>query len=249
MTNKKLFVFDLDNTLAPSKGDLPPESVKLVERIVTSGKFFAILSSAGLYQIQEKVIPHLNYLPQENIVYGATLGTKIHYKTAEKWVTENHNAFTKQERKEIKVYIDQLARNHPLTSRETIGRYFDDRETLLTYSVLGVDAPREQKAAWDPDYEKRKVLKKLIEQKFPHLSVVYGGKSSLDITEKGVDKKSGLQNILNHFSLTAKDTLYTGDEFTELGNDYPLLSIPELETLEVLNYQETVEKMTQTLDL
>lgn len=244
MKDKKLFVFDLDNTLAPSKADLPLESKQLIERLIHQNKYFAILTSAGLYQIEEKVIPHLEYLPQDRIVYAATLGTKVHYKENNTWMTETHNAFTQEERQKIKEFIDYLAKTHPLTKRKTTSRYLDDRETLLTYSVLGIDAPREEKAAWDPDYKKRKVLKSLIEQKFPELSIVYGGKSSLDISYKGVNKCTGLQRILDHFSLNSNDTVYTGDEFTQYGNDFPLLSIPELTIVETNNYHTTISKLT-----
>lgn len=246
MMQKKLFVFDLDNTLAPSKGPLYEKSIDLTERIVKNGAKFAILTSGGLPQIQEHSIPYLSHLDLTQMLFAATLGTKLHYFNDFEWKTEMYHAFSPEERAEIRAYIDKLAMNHPLTKRETNGPYFDDRETLLTYSVLGINAPREDKVNYDPDYAKRKVLKALIEEKFPHLQAVYGGKSSLDITHKNINKKFGLAKILEHFSVTVPETVYIGDEFSQYGNDLPLREIAGLDTIETNSYLDTFDLVVET---
>ena len=54
--------------------------------------------------------------------------------------------------------------------------------------ALGQEAPLEVKQVWDPDFEKRKTIKAILDPMIPEFSVGMGGASSIDVTRPAVDK-------------------------------------------------------------
>lgn len=68
------------------------------------------------------------------------------------------------------------------------GERIEDRGSQITFSGLGQHAPLAAKAAWDPDFAKRKRLQAALGLALPGFAVRIGGSTSVDITRAGIDK-------------------------------------------------------------
>ena len=84
---------------------------------------------------------------------------------------------------------------------EVWGERIEDRGSQITYSALGQRAPLEAKRAWDTSGTKKELLRKALEPLLPDLEVRGGGSTSIDITEKGIDKAYGVGRLAAQLSL------------------------------------------------
>ena len=100
------------------------------------------------------------------------------------------------------------------------GPQIEDRQTQITFSALGQNAPIEEKRLFDPDFEKRKLMKRELEKLIPEFEIRLGGMTSIDITRKGIDKSYGIRKIAEQLKYKIDDMLYIGDSLFEDGNDY-----------------------------
>jgi len=104
------------------------------------------------------------------------------------------------------------------------GPQIEDRQTQITFSALGQNAPIEEKRVFDPDFEKRKLMKAELEKLIPEFEIRLGGMTSIDITRKGIDKAYGIRKIAEQLRYKIEDMLYIGDALFEGGNDYAAIS-------------------------
>ena len=66
-----------------------------------------------------------------------------------------------------------------------------------------------------------------------------GGATSIDITQKGVDKAYGLKRLSKESGIPLEEILFAGDAIFEGGNDYPAKELG-LETVKVPNPDGTL---------
>ena len=97
----------------------------------------------------------------------------------------------------------------------------EDRESQITYSALGQEAPLAEKKGWDPDFSKRKAIKALLDVPLADFSVRLGGSTSIDITLPGIDKAYGMRKLQEVLGIATHDMLFIGDALFPGGNDYP----------------------------
>lgn len=108
---------------------------------------------------------------------------------------------------------------HP---KRTYGQVIEDRESQITFSALGQQSPLELKKVWDPTWKKRLRLKAALERYIPEFEIRLGGMSSIDVTEKGIDKAYGIKKIEKELRIPLSLMLFVGDALFEGGNDYPV---------------------------
>ncbi|KAL9101606.1 MAG: hypothetical protein Q9163_003145 [Psora crenata] len=109
----------------------------------------------------------------------------------------------------------------------------------ITFSALGQQAPIQKKEHWDPDFAKRKVIQKDLRERLPHMSINIGGATSIDITQKGVDKAYGLRRLRDQSQIPLEQMMFIGDAIFLGGNDYPALELG-LKTVPVKNPDGTL---------
>src|SRR5690606_21146089 len=68
------------------------------------------------------------------------------------------------------------------------GMIIEDRESQITFSALGQEAPIAAKESWDPEGVKKLKLRDAVANALPYLEVRAGGTTSIDITAKGIDE-------------------------------------------------------------
>jgi len=126
------------------------------------------------------------------------------------------------------------------------GELIEDRGTQITFSALGQEAPLEVKQGWDVTGEKREVIIKLLRPRLPNYDIKIGGKTSIDVTRKGIDKAFGVKKIQEILNIPLNKMLFIGDSLFQGGNDY---SVKELcvDCVEVRNPEHTKKIISELI--
>jgi phosphomannomutase len=152
---KKLIVFDLDGTLAPSKSAIDPGMARLINQLLKVVRV-AVISGGGWPQFQKQVLAHLSGDDGlKNLSLLPTCGTKFFQYDGE-WKQLYSEDFTSSERTKILVALHQAVDKAGNKPAKVWGEVIEDRGSQITFSALGQQAPLEEKSKWDPDFEKRK---------------------------------------------------------------------------------------------
>jgi HAD superfamily hydrolase (TIGR01484 family) len=217
---KRLIVFDLDGTLAESKTALDTETSLLLGGLLSIVKV-AIISGGDWPQFEDQVLAKL---PKDgrlkNLSLLPTCGTKF-YKFENEWERLYAETFTDTERDTIVDALKHAVQKADFKIDHTWGETIEDRGSQVTLSALGQQAPREEKAKWDPDYTKRRQLKSLLDPELPNFTVRMGGTTSIDITRHGVDKGYGIRKLRDELDIAIHEMIFVGDAIFPGGNDYP----------------------------
>jgi HAD superfamily hydrolase (TIGR01484 family) len=217
---KKLFVFDLDGTLAESKSSLQPEMAGLLGTLLTVMKV-AVISGGAWEQFESQLLANLTKDDNfENLFLLPTCGTQF-YKYDGKWEKIYSEDLTDAEQKKIIAALQKAFDKSGIKVKKVWGEAIENRGSQITLSVLGQKAPLKAKEDWDPDFAKRKKITKILEPLIPGFSIRMGGTTSIDVTKPGIDKAYGIGKLRDHLDIAIKDMLFAGDAIFPGGNDYP----------------------------
>lgn len=217
---KKLVVYDLDGTLAESKSAIDGEMASLLCKLLDPARV-AVISGGDWPQFQKQVLaelPHETNLKHLSIL--PTCGTKF-YEYDGQWKKLYSEDFSDQEKEKIVTSMKSAIEKADFQVEKTWGDTIQDRGSQITYSALGQQAPLDAKKKWDPDFTKRKEIKKILEGLIPEFSVRLGGTTSIDVTKPGIDKAYGINKLKEILGVEIGDMLFLGDALFPGGNDYP----------------------------
>lgn len=226
-TPPRLVAFDLDDTLAPSKSPIDPRIgdllVALAERVEV-----AIISGGQLAQFTTQVVdrlPDASAAVLERIHLLPTCGTQYYRLSPDGIVTIYQRSLTEDQKSRALAAVETEARRLGLWESETWGEILEDRGSQITFSALGQQAPVSAKSTWDPTGEKKNTLRAAVAALLPDLEVRSGGSTSVDITERGIDKAYGMRRLAEQTGIALDDMLFVGDRLDPDGNDYPVLAM------------------------
>ncbi len=230
--NKKLIVFDLDGTLVESKSAVDGEMAQLIGRLLEE-KIVAIIGG-GKYEVFKEIFLNKLKLPDKLLkklfIFPTSASSFYRYKS--KWQKVYSRELSKETRARIKKAFEETFREinykHP---EKTYGNVIEDRGSQVTFSVFGQDLVKvlgkkgvEMKKEWRDKNTKLKLkLAKMLQKKLPDLEVRAAGYTSIDITQKGIDKAYGLRQIKKHLGIPFSEMLFVGDALFKGGNDYAAL--------------------------
>lgn len=253
---KKVIAFDLDGTLAPSKSSLPDEMAEVLSSlldhfqvcVISGGKFgqFEAQLLRGLHASAEQ-LERLHLMP--------TCGTQYYrYDVAKKvWERVYAELLSETGKKKIVAALNKGFDDLNYRAKKTYGETIEDRESQITFSVLGQDIVEELgeeglrlKYAWDPDNKKKEELRAYIAPLIPEFEVRVGGVTSIDVTKPGIDKAYGMKKLIEMLEISKEDILFMGDRLQPGGNDYPVQEAG-IDSLEVSDWQNTVQILTGIL--
>lgn len=226
MKNKRLIIFDLDGTLAPSKSPMDGDMSELLARLLHA-KMVAVISGGSLAQFQKQFLGSLAHATPEllkNLYLFPTCGAAFYRYDEPKseWRCVYTEALSPDEKMRAGLAFTRAFRDldykHP---EERYGDVLEDRGTQITFSALGQRAPLPLKAAWDPDSAKRLKIAEALKKYLPDLEVRVGGTTSIDVTRPGVDKAYGIKKMEEYLGVTKDEMLFIGDAVFPGGNDYP----------------------------
>ena len=250
---KKLIAFDLDGTLAPSKSFLPDEMADTFAGLLD--KFEVCVISGGKFgQFETQLLNglHASGAQLQKLHLMPTCGTQYYtYDLAnQKWERNYAELLTDAEKKKISDELQKGFEHFGYVEKETYGEIIEDRESQITYSVLGQDIVAElgeegltRKYAWDPDNAKKQAVRDYVAPFLPEFEVRVGGVTSIDVTKPGIDKAYGMNKLMDLLDVSKEEILFLGDRLQPGGNDFPVKEMG-VDCIAVNDWQETAKIIT-----
>jgi len=244
----KAVVFDLDDTLAPSKSPLDPlmatALVPLLQRVpvcIISGGRFEQFQAQVLDQLtaSEQVLSRLHLMP--------TSGTRYYSRQRGAWSLVYSEDLSAAAKARIVQVLEETSRALGYWEEHPRGELIEDRGSQVTYSALGQAALLDAKAAWDPDGTKKSLIVAYATPLLPDFEVKGGGSTSVDVTRKGIDKAYGVRKLMTQLHAAAAELLFVGDRLDEAGNDYPVLAMG-VPCVPVTSWQDTLTVIAQFIE-
>ena len=248
----KIYIFDVDGTLTPSRLPMTEDFQKFFKQWIKKNKFYLVTGS-DLPKLQEQMC----FYDIEAEKIFTCCGNQM-------WNPDPHipiqsakliydNKF-KVSRK-LKKLLGTILSNSVYPHR--YGNHIEDRGSMINFSIVGRDCTQEQREEyykWDKEKSERKIIAQAIKEKFPDLDAVIGGQISIDIYSKGNDKSQVLEKIKSYINLdshtkTYADTfeyIFIGDGIENGGNDYPLAKLMD-KTHNCSSYHTTGWEQTQKI--
>jgi phosphomannomutase len=249
-----MFAFDVDGTLTESRQEITAENALALAKLLFK-KRAAIITGGTFERINEQVLRPLEKICRdnkqelrlENITLLPTNGAGL-YVYDKKWIEKKSQKLSLAEKEKITNALNKIDREDPeLANNSPFGDEIQDRGSEITYSALGDKAPLDLKKNWDPDFAKRLKLQDKLRLLLPDFEVKIGGTTSIDITQKGMDKAYAIRQIMSEYSLEKKDILFFGDAVYPNGNDYPVF-LMGVDTIKVSSQTEVGPKILEAIN-
>ncbi len=239
----RMVVFDLDDTLAPSKSALPDEMVVALRNLLQVCEV-CVISGGAFSQFDKQVLQRLDFCESEvwlaqRLHLMPTCGTRYYRFDGDGWKQIYALDLSADQKRKVLAVLECTAKELGLWSEHSWGEIIEDRGSQITFSALGQQAPLAAKRAWDPDGAKKRDLAALVSGRLPDLEVRGGGSTSIDVTRPGVDKAFGMKKLAEQTGIARTDTIFVGDRLDPDGNDYPV-SVAGWSTIAVSNWMETI---------
>ncbi len=221
----RLVVADLDGTLAKSKQPMDTEMADLLRRLLLY-KDFAVISGGSYKQFQQQFVASLGE-KSDRLSYlylFPTCATSMYMMKKGVWERAYGERLDEESKRKIYgAFETALAEYGYKKPEKTYGEIIEDRETQITFSAFGQQAPIELKSVWDPDCKKRLEIIRHLQKYLPSgFDAKVGGTTSIDVTRKGIDKAYGIKKIKEKLGFSTDEMLFIGDKLEEGGNDYPV---------------------------
>jgi HAD superfamily hydrolase (TIGR01484 family) len=256
LMKKKLIIFDLDGTLAPSKSSIPGRIAELLTRILARYQV-CVISGLRFETYKEHLLASLDRSKNlTNLHLMPTSGTQYYRFDSDKsdWKLVYADFFKDKEKFKIKQALMSGLEQSGYKSRKTYGELIDDRGSQITLSILGQDIAKklgmegvEIKEKWDPDGSKKLKLRDIIAPMIPEFEVRAAGTTSIDVTMPGIDKAYGVGKLLDLLSISKQETLFIGDRLMPGGNDYAVKAMG-IDSIQVSGWQDTARIIESILD-
>ncbi|WP_019516366.1 HAD-IIB family hydrolase [Sphingomonas sp. Mn802worker] len=236
---KELVAFDLDGTLAESKQAIKEDMGEALADLLQVAHV-AVISGGDWPQFDKQVASRLPARADLSKLWlMPTTGTKLYTHQSGEWKAVYAELFDDETKKNIIDSFNRSLEDTGFKPEQTWGERIEDRGSQITFSALGQQAPVEAKEKWDPDFAKRKVIQADLKKRLPDLSINMGGATSIDITQKGVDKAYGLKRLRDESGIALDKMMFIGDAIFPGGNDYPAKELG-LDTVRVRDPHDTL---------
>ena len=229
LSQKSLIVFDLDGTLAESKAPLKSDMARALKELLIE-KRVAVIGGGSYELFKDQLVKHLP-LPAsllERLFLFPTTSTAFYRYKSGAWVTVYRKTLSAADKKKImKAFADAFMETGYVHPKKLWGKVIEDRGSQVTFSALGQDVVTAlgkrgitMKEEW---FEKNQPLRlkmvKIMARELPRFEVRSGGLTSIDVTQKGIDKAYGVRQIEKHLHVPIKDMVFIGDALYKGGND------------------------------
>lgn len=202
------YVFDIDGTLTPSRGQIDSEFAIWFKAFMQTHRVCFVTGSdrdKTVEQVGEELFNLAEYsfncAGNEIYHYGKPAHTSnwIIPEDAHEWLAQRLTSSTYNTR---------------------TGNHFEHRPGMVNFSIVGRNANKEERAEYvvhDELSDERNIIANAFNTRFPELLAQVGGETGIDIFPKGLDKSQ----ILVWFPRDSQFEFY-GDRMDPDGNDYAL---------------------------
>ena len=233
----KIYIFDVDGTLTPSRLRMTEEFAKFFDEWSSKNKYYLVTGS-DLEKTKEQL--PIAYIDRAKSIFTCC-GNQQWIKN--ELVYDNKFKVTKK----LNKLLGTIMSNSQYPYR--YGNHIEDRGSMVNFSIVGRDCTQEQREEyfeWDKQSLERKIIANAIKEKFPDLDAVIGGQISIDIYPKGKDKSQILDIIEQERLVKPDEYIFIGDRTKKGGNDYPLAKL--MEETDNCKYFQT-EGIEQTMEI
>lgn len=238
---KKVIVFDLDETLTETRSSITDEMSELVEKLLK--KFQVCVISGGAFgQFEKQLLSNLKVGDEllSSLHLMPTCGTQYYRYNpkTKKWVRVYADNIKAEDREKIIKVLEAAIEECGFQFDNPVGPLIEDRGSQITYSAVGQDNTPSIKKAWDPTGKKKIKMRDIVAKRLPDFEVKAAGTTSIDVTNKGMDKAYGMKKLIHVLHVQKEDILFLGDRLFEGGNDYPV-KLLGIDTIAVDGYEQT----------
>lgn len=205
----KLAAFDLDGTLTQHKSTLEAGCRAVLTEL--SERYQLVMVCAGGC---ERVYQQMDRFPIDIIgFYGMEFSTVTdgRFQIMDKAQIGNDKA-------EVAAKIELLRNELGFTNYDGASVEFHD-SGMITFPLIGTNAPLDRKLAFDPDRRKRRKCYERVCEVFDTYNVFVGGSSSFDMAPKPYRKQYALEQYLDKCGIAKSQIVYFGDDYGFGGND------------------------------
>jgi HAD superfamily hydrolase (TIGR01484 family) len=243
---KKLLIFDLDGTLAESKCALSLDMAELLEEALQHYSI-AVISGGNYPQFEKQFLGYLPLLDAQlqKLYLFPTCATSF-YRYNKRWEKVYSEDLSLEQRQKILGAFQEVFKEVGFVPGTEYGPVLEDRLTQITFSALGQEAPVHLKKKWDPHHIKRLSMIDVLKNKIPEFEIRTGGSTSIDVTNKDIDKAYGIKQIEKHLGFQKSDMIFIGDALFDGGNDAPVKRTG-VECLEVNGPEDTKKIIRQLI--
>jgi phosphomannomutase len=242
----KSVIFDLDGSLSLSKEAIDQEMAELICQLTL--KFnVGIVSGASWDKFEEQILEKLtsNASLDHLFLFTESGANMYQFWGRYGWIPVYQKTLSQEDKDLIESTFKSLEHLYPKTEKSW-GPKLQIRNSQVTYSALGQNAPFEYKAGWDPSFDKRKPLANALKKKLSGFDVNFAGKTSIDVTKKGFGKSNAIEEFSNRFRIPLTDITYVGDSIFKDGNGQFAVDMG-LETVSVQDVDDTKDYIKKVL--
>lgn len=230
---KRLICFDLDGTLTNHRVDMPEVSRQLLDDLRAAGYDLVMVGAGNAPRIYRQ----MGGYPIDIIAnYGKQLSV----------VKDGELVITKE-------IIDEVDREFFLREtnrlREKYGytEYYGEpiewhKSGMVTFGLLGTDAPKAEKHVFDPDRAKRRVMYPEVLEVFKDYTVFIGGSTSFDIVGKEFNKYDAVMRYAAEKGYNKSQVLYIGDDMGDGGGDSHV-RLGGMDYVHITDYTKVAERL------
>lgn len=234
---KKYFFVDMDGTLTPSRTALSKEMFGAIAQLIENGYRIIVVSGAALDQMEKQlgdVADHCFKMPQSgNDAFGT--GHEFFWSNPLNWLEKN----------DIFYWCWEMLHRMG-TPREKWLDCVEDRGCQISYSLIGHNAPLEEKKAFDPDGSKRRAILEalpFLTMSKTKIDVVIGGTTCFDFFREGCNKGENVARMISEMEWKKDECVYIGDALFSGGNDESVMGV--IETVGVSGPEETLKVLKE----
>lgn len=207
---KRLVCFDLDGTLSNHRTDMPAVSRQLLDNLRAAGYDIVMVGAGNAPRIFKQMGNYPidivgNYGKQQAEVRDGELVI----------VREDVSTVDRD------FFLRETAR---LREKYGFTNYYGEpvefhKSGMVTFGLLGTEAPKAEKHVFDPDRAKRRAMYPEVLKVFADYAVFIGGSSSFDIVEKQYNKYDATMRYAREKGYAKEQVLFVGDDMGDGGGD------------------------------
>ncbi len=225
ITNKKMIVFDKDNTITKAKKPMETSMSLLFSKLLNK-YYVSIITWWDFNNIYNQIITLLQSNSNlSNLFLFPTIWTQMYYYDKWKWIRKYAEFLDENEINYIKYILENTLNNLNIKPKKIRWEIIENRWSQVTYSALWQNAPLEEKQKFDPDKKIRKKIVNEIKNKLKDYEIWIAWTTSIDITKKGLDKSYWIKKIIENLKIKKEEILFIWDAIFPWWNDYPITKV------------------------
>lgn len=225
--DKKIIVFDLDGTLAESKSEVDEEMAVFIGQLLQIKKI-AVIGGGKYESFQGQLVNKLKVSEKllKNLFLFPTTATSFYRYDDGYWRCVYSVKLSPEEKVKILDAFEKTFSelNYEYPEKVIRQEVIEDRGSEITFSALGQHALQSLKNEWKKEHADLKLrIAETLQKYLPDMEVQVAGFTSIDVTQKGINKEYGIRQIEKYLGISLGDMLFVGDSLFPGGNDSAVL--------------------------